>query len=82
MAVIGGPISQGWRNFALVFGAGFVLEPIRILWAVPCFGARMAELIETLIMLVVTVVAGRWIVERTIQKRRFACCRPHPRVGT
>ena len=29
--------------FALVFGAGFVLGPIRILWAVPRLGARTAE---------------------------------------
>jgi hypothetical protein len=44
--------------FALVFGAGFVLGPIRILWAVPRFGTRMAELMETPIMFVVTMSAG------------------------
>jgi malate dehydrogenase len=33
--------------FALVFGAGFVLGPIRILWTVPRFGTRMAELMDT-----------------------------------
>lgn len=50
--------------FALVFGAGFVLGPIRILWAVPRFGARTAELMETPIMLTVIVLAARWIVRR------------------
>jgi hypothetical protein len=48
--------------FALVFGAGFVFGTIRTLWAVPRFGTRMAELIETPIMFVVTIAAARWIV--------------------
>ncbi len=43
--------------FALVFGAGFVLGPIRILWVVPRFGTRMAELMEAPIMLVVSILA-------------------------
>ncbi len=41
-----------------------MLGPIRILWAVPRFGARMAELMETPIMLVVIIVAARWIAQR------------------
>ncbi len=54
----------GGFYFALVFGAGFVLGPIRILGAVPRFGTRMAELMESPIMLVVIVAAARWIVRR------------------
>jgi len=50
--------------FAMVFGAGFVLGPIRILWVVPRFGMRMAELMETPFMFVVTILAARWIVRR------------------
>ena len=50
--------------FAIVFGAGFVLGPIRLLWAVPRFGPRMAELMETPIMLAVIVLAARWTVRR------------------
>ncbi len=57
-------LKAGVLYFALVFGAGFVLGPIRILWVVPRFGARMAELMETPIMFVVTIVAARWIVRR------------------
>ncbi len=57
-------LKAGVLYFALVFGAGFVLGPIRILWVVPRFGTRMAELMETPIMLVVTIVAARWIVRR------------------
>ena len=41
-----------------------MLGPIRILWAVPRVGTRMAELMEAPIMLVVTIVAALWIVRR------------------
>jgi hypothetical protein len=55
-------LRSGVLYFAIVFGAGFVLGPIRILWAAPRFGPNMAELMEMPIMLVVIVVAARWIV--------------------
>jgi hypothetical protein len=57
-------LKAGTLYFALVFGAGFVLGPIRILCAVPRFGTRVAELMETPIMFVVTILAARWIVRR------------------
>jgi hypothetical protein len=50
--------------FALVFGAGFVLGPIRILFLVPRFGVRLAELMEFPVMLVVIVLAARWLVRK------------------
>jgi len=50
--------------FALVFGAGFVLGPIRVLWVVPRVGTRAAELMEMPIMFAVIVVAARWVVRR------------------
>lgn len=57
-------LKAGLLYFALVFGAGFALGPIRIFWVVPHFGTRMAELMETPIMFVVTVAAARWVVRR------------------
>jgi len=57
-------LKAGAFYFAIVFGAGFVLGSIRILWAVPRFGARIAELMETPFMFVVTILAARWIVRR------------------
>ncbi len=57
-------LKAGLLYFALVFGAGFLLGPIRILWVVPRFGTRMAELMETPIMFVVILIAARWIVRR------------------
>jgi hypothetical protein len=44
--------------FAVVFGAGFVLGPFRILWVVPRLGTRMAELLEAPVMFVITIVAA------------------------
>ena len=57
-------LKAGIIYFAIVFGAGFVLGPIRILWVVPRFGTRIAELMETPVMLVVINMAARWIVRR------------------
>jgi len=48
--------------FVIVFGAGFLLGPIRILLVVPRFGTRTAELMETPIMFVIIIVAAWWIV--------------------
>ena len=50
--------------FALVFGMGFVLGTIRVLWIVPRFGTRAAELIEAPVMLAATILAARWTVRR------------------
>jgi hypothetical protein len=57
-------LKAGILYFALVFGAGFVLGPIRLLWVVPRVGTRMAELLEMPIMLAVIIVAARWLVRR------------------
>ena len=57
-------LRAGLLYFALVFGAGFVLGTVRILWVVPRFDTRIAELMEAPIMFVVTIAAARWIVRR------------------
>ena len=57
-------LKAGALYFAMVFGAGFVLGSIRVLWIVPHFGERTAELMETPVMFVVTLVASQWIVRR------------------
>lgn len=55
-------VRAGIYYFTLVFSAGFVLGPIRLLWVAPKVGERTAELMEAPIMLVVAVVAAQWIV--------------------
>ncbi len=52
--------------FLIVFGVGFILGPIRVLWLVPRVGERTAELLELPLMLVAIVLAAGWI------NRRFA----------
>jgi len=41
----------------VVFGAGFVLRPIRIFWVVSRLGLRMAEFAEEPILLVIIILA-------------------------
>ena len=50
--------------FLIVFGAGSVLGPIRILLAVPRMGERIAELMEASLMLLVIILAANWIVRK------------------
>jgi hypothetical protein len=63
-------LKAGALYFAVVFGGGFVLGPIRIFWAVPRFGERIAELMETPIMLVVIILSARWVARRLDMPRR------------
>ena len=66
----------GFVYFALTFGAGFVLGPIRMFLLVPRVGVRAAELIETPVMVLVTWLAARWVT------RRFAVpAETGPRLG-
>jgi hypothetical protein len=57
-------LKAGALYFALVFGSGFVLGPIRVLYVAPRLGERTAELMEMPIMLVVIVLAARWTCRR------------------
>ena len=50
--------------FLLVFAVGWILGPIRELWAVPHFGRMAAMLAEAVVMLVVMIVAARWVIRR------------------
>jgi len=61
----------GLVYFLLVFSAGFALAFIRIPFLVPVFGVRIAELIETPIMLTVIVWASRRLVHRNPTLTRF-----------
>lgn len=57
-------LKAGVLYFAIVFATGLLLGPFRILWVVPRFGPRMAELMEAPIMLVVVIVGARWTTGR------------------
>jgi hypothetical protein len=50
--------------FGLVFGAGFLLGPLRVLLLEPRVGSRAAELLEAPVMLAAILAAGRWVGRR------------------
>jgi len=54
----------GSAYFALVFGAGFVLGVIRVLFVVPSLGERYAELLEIPLMLFVIYFTAGFVVSR------------------
>jgi hypothetical protein len=54
----------GLIYFLLIFAVGWILGPIRELWAVPWFGRVMALLFEAVIMLIAMIVAARWVMRR------------------
>jgi hypothetical protein len=58
------PLKAGLIYFLLVFALGWVLGPIRELWAVPRFGRITALLIEAIIMLIAMVISSRWVMRR------------------
>ena len=62
-------LKAGAAYFGLVFTAGFVLGTIRVPLVVPRLGERTAELLEMPLMLVVVILAARFVV------RRFALAR-------
>ena len=50
--------------FALAFGTGFVLGPLRIVFLVPRLGERYAELLELPVMVSACYFAARWTCRR------------------
>lgn len=50
--------------FLIAFSAGFVLGPIRVLVLEPRFGLTVAALIEAVPMLIVCVLAARFVLAR------------------
>jgi hypothetical protein len=47
--------------FALVFGFGFLLGPLRVFWLEPWLGRTAAVLCETPFILVAMILAARWV---------------------
>jgi hypothetical protein len=58
--------------FAVVFGTGLVLGPVRVLWLEPHLGPAIAELIEAPFLVIAMVGAARWVpkIARTTENLR------------
>ena len=56
--------------FGLVFAAGFVLAPVRILVLQPRVGERLAELIELPLMVLVSWLLASWLMRRKLMPYR------------
>jgi hypothetical protein len=57
-------VEAGVVYFLLMFAVGWILGPIRELWAMPYLGRVTATLIEAMIMLIAMVAAARWVIRR------------------
>src|SRR6266851_4395799 len=64
-------LKAGVIYFLLVFAVGWILGPIRELWAVPHFGPTVGLLLEAPIMLIAMIVAARWVIRRFNVPRTF-----------
>ncbi len=56
----------------MVFGIGFVLGAIRVLWIIPKIGVRTAELTEMIPMFVAILLSARWINQHFADVEHFS----------
>ena len=64
-------LKAGVVYFLVMFGVGWILGPIRELWAVPRFGRLTGVLLEAVIMLAAMAVSARWVIRRFHVKPTF-----------
>ena len=57
-------LKAGVIYFLPVFALGWVLGPIRVLWAVPHFGRLTPLLFEAVIMLIAMFISAWWVIRR------------------
>ena len=57
-------LKAGVVYFLILFAFGWVLGPIRVLWAAPRFGQMNALLFESAIMLNAMFISARWTIRR------------------
>jgi hypothetical protein len=57
-------LKAGVIYFLLLFALGWILGPIRELWAVPRFGRVTALLFEAVVILMAMIASSRWVMRR------------------
>ena len=63
-------MNRGFVYLILVFGVGFILGIIRVLWVAPRLGERTAELLEMPLMLATIYLAASFTTRRFKASRR------------
>ena len=58
--------------FLIVFGAGFVLGPIRVFWLEPWLGPAAAAACEAPLLLAAMVFAARWVAQKIKPSTKLA----------
>ena len=66
-------LKAGATYFGIVFGIGFILGFVRVLWIVPQFGVRTAELAEMPLMFIAIIFTARWLVQHFDLQGLFEC---------
>jgi len=64
-------LKAGAVYFLFMFAVGWILGPIRQLWAVSRFGRLTSVLVEAVIMLIAMIVVARWVIRRFHVKPEF-----------
>src|SRR6516225_10523994 len=57
-------LKAGAVYFLFMFAVGWILGPIRELWAMPRFGRLTSVLLEAVIMLIAMAVSAQWVIRR------------------
>ena len=65
-------IAVGMSYFLMVFGVGFLLGPIRVYLLEPKLGETIATLCEAPFLLIVIVLAARWLPKRSNMRMSVA----------
>ena len=65
-------IAVGMLYFLIVFGVGFLLGPMRVYLLEPRLGETMATLCEAPFLLIVIVLAARWLPKRSNMRMSVA----------
>ena len=57
-------LKAGAIYFLILFALGWILGPIRVLWATPRLGPMISMLLEAVVMLMAMIIAAKWAIRR------------------
>ena len=57
-------LKAGAIYFLILFALGWILGPIRVLWAAPRLGPTISMLLEAIVMLTAMIIVAKWAIRR------------------